>query len=234
MSWYAIGDIQGCHQELLQLLDIIDFSPSRDKLWVAGDLVNRGPNSLATLETLIGFGSSAECVLGNHDLHLLATIVGVRAPNTKDTIQEILDAPNCEEITQWIRHQPLIRSDQQRNISMVHAGIPPIWSLETAKLLASEVEFALQSKDWKLFLHNMYGNTPLVWDDALKGSDRLRTITNYLTRMRFCTAEGVLDLEDKSHRYSSREGFDAWFEFANPMLPENHEIIFGHWAALSL
>lgn len=232
MAWYAIGDIQGCYQEFIGLLQKLDFSPSRDKLWLAGDLVNRGPDSLAVLNKIISLEGSAECVLGNHDLHLLATIYGARKPSNKDTMADILAADNLDQITDWLRQQPLFRHCPEYDISMVHAGVPPMWSIDQTLAYAAEVSDALQSTDCDAFLQQMYGNIPLIWDDSLVGNDRLRVITNYLTRMRFCSAIGELDLVDKASRFSSRDGFSAWFEFDNSLLTDSDQILFGHWAAL--
>ena len=232
MAIYAIGDIQGCYDEFVALLEKIQFSEANDSLWIAGDLVNRGPKSLEVLEHLIAMGDNVQCILGNHDLHLLAVVAGVRPPNRKDTLDAILNSPKLDNIVDWLRHQPLLHSNTELNISMAHAGIPPIWSLEQAQRYANEVSEILRGDDWQLFTHNMYGNEPACWDETLEGMDRLRTITNYLTRMRFCTKEGELDLIDKASRESSRTGFDAWFNFENPNLPDDHQLLFGHWAAL--
>lgn len=232
MAIYAIGDIQGCYDEFVALLEKIQFSEKDDTLWIAGDLVNRGPKSLAVLEHLMQLGDNVQCVLGNHDLHLLAIVAGVRPPNRKDTLDCILNSPKLHDIVDWLRVQPLLHHDAALNISMVHAGIPPIWSLAQAQHYAEEVSSILSSDHWQQFTQNMYGNEPSTWHKGLEGMDRLRTITNYLTRMRFCTAEGELDLIDKASRNSSRPGFDAWFTFTNPQLPNDHQLLFGHWAAL--
>lgn len=233
MAIYAIGDIQGCYDEFKQLLNVVDFSPSRDQLWVAGDMVNRGPKSLEVLESLMSFEGAVQCVLGNHDLHLLAIAAGTRQASKKDTTKTIIDSPAATAIISWLRHQPLFFHSETHNISMVHAGIPPIWSIEKTQNLSHEVESILRSEEWTTFTAGMYGNEPKKWGDNLSGIDRLRSITNYLTRMRFCDSEGELDLEDKSHRHSQRPGFKAWFEFDNSEIKDqNHQVIFGHWAVL--
>lgn len=232
MADYAIGDIQGCYEELCLLLDVIDFDTSADTLWIAGDLINRGPQSLDVLKLLFSIRANTKIVLGNHDLHFLAVAAGTRQPSKKDTIASIIDAPQADQLIAWLRQQPLLITCEERNLSMVHAGIPPMWDLATAKRLAQEVETCLQGPNWMAFTQAMYGNTPEQWHEELCGYERLRSITNYFTRMRFCTKQGCLDLEDKNSVQSEREGFKAWFQFNNEGLAKHHDIIFGHWAAL--
>ena len=232
MADYAIGDIQGCYDELRLLLDVIAFDEHSDTLWIAGDLINRGPNSLAVLKLLHSLRARVKIVLGNHDLHFLAVAAGSRKATKKDTFNDVFKDPMAANLIHWLRQQPLFISCAERNISMAHAGIPHIWDLTTALSLAKEVEDCLKSNDWIHFTAAMYGNTPERWDERLERYDRLRVITNYLTRMRFCQADGTLDLDDKSSIESSRKGFQAWFTYENTYLPNNHEIIFGHWAAL--
>jgi len=229
MSTYAIGDIQGCLQPLLNLLKKVDFSPSRDSLWLAGDLVNRGPESLETLRYLHALGGSVKAVLGNHDLHLIACHHGHRGFGKKDTFSDILDAPEREELIAWLSAQPLIHRDTALGFIMVHAGIPPIWSFDKALELAGEVETVLR-EDPDLYLSGMYGNQPERWRDDLEGQDRWRSITNYLTRMRFCRADGTLEFATKSELTSPMAGFLPWFE--HPRAEEKEKLLFGHWAAL--
>ena len=194
MAVYAVGDLQGCLQPLKCLLERIAFDPAKDTLWLVGDLVNRGPESLETLRFLYGMRESLVCVLGNHDLHLLAVGNNIERLKKGDTLREILEAPDCDQLLDWLRQQPLLHYDLERNTALVHAGIPPQWSLKKALKYASEVEHALRD-DSLLgpFLDGMYGNEPAKWDSDLTGIERLRVITNYFTRMRFCTRDGKLD-----------------------------------------
>ena len=231
MTTYAVGDVQGCYEALCCVLKQVNFDPRKDVLWFVGDLVNRGPQSLEVLRFARELDRRARVVLGNHDLNLLAVAEGARKSRVKDSLDEILAAPDCEELLNWLRHQPLIHTDNRLGYTMVHAGIPPIWSISKAHRLAREVEGALRSARRRRFFDGMYGNDPLCWDNNLSGIKRLRVITNYLTRMLFCSADGTLDLEDSVSKVSSRPGFRPWFEHPNPAL-NGHQIIFGHWAAL--
>lgn len=232
MSTYAIGDIQGCLEPLKRLLDRVNFDPAADRLWIAGDLINRGPSSRATLEFLYPMRDRLISVLGNHDLHLLAVARGHRQPNTKDTIEEILGDDNHPEWIEWLRTLPLLHHDPVLDYVMVHAGIPPQWDLERAKAHAREVEAVLQSNQLDDFLAHMYGNEPNVWKNKLYGVERQRLITNYFTRMRFCTPEGELDLQSKGDATTPPPGFAPWFAHRKHKCRE-HKIIFGHWAALA-
>src|SRR4051794_36207365 len=184
MSTYAIGDLQGCYDSLMVLLERIDFDERRDRLWFVGDLVNRGPASLATLRFVQGLGDRAVSVLGNHDLHTLAVASGHRAPKSGDTIQDILKAPDRDALLDWLRHRPLLHVDKSLGFAMVHAGIPHIWSLDAARAHAQEVERVLSSRDHGALFADMYGNNPACWKDELVGMERLRAIINYLSRMR--------------------------------------------------
>ncbi|CAH0991482.1 Bis(5'-nucleosyl)-tetraphosphatase, symmetrical [Sinobacterium norvegicum] len=233
MTAYAVGDIQGCFQSLQALLAEADFSPSRDSLWVAGDLVNRGPESLQTLRFLHALGDAAIIVLGNHDLHLLALANSTRSAGKSDTLDQVLAAPDWPQLEHWLRQQPLLHVDHNLNIALVHAGIAPQWPIEQALALAGEVEAAIQGDDYRDYFAAMYGNQPDCWSEQLIDIERLRCITNYLTRMRFCNQAGQLDLQDKSHRHSTRPGFKAWFDYHAQQQPDGPEIIFGHWAALN-
>ena len=235
MSTYVVGDIQGCLQPLQCLLRSVDFSPGKDVLWSVGDIVNRGPQSLQTLRFLYGMRQHLVVVLGNHDLHLLAAAAGVRKPSRSDTFDEILAAPDREELLGWLVQQPLMHHEQEH--TLVHAGIPPQWSLAQGLDYAREVETVLRGPDCKQFLGNMYGDVPAVWSEDLSGMARLRVITNYLTRMRFCTADGTLDLKNKGSSpmtATPRQGkqhLSAWFSHADRKTAEDC-ILFGHWAAL--
>ena len=228
MTDYVVGDIQGCFDELHFLLESIQFDPLCDRLISAGDLVNRGPKSLETMRFCKKLGKAFKMVLGNHDLHLLALAHHVRAPTPKDTITEILDAPDREELITWLQQQPLLMTVD--NYTIVHAGIPPQWNLPQALLLAEEVHQVLRSPRAKDYFEHMYGNYPDCWTDDLTGPQRWRVITNYFTRMRFCTTEGKLDLATKNTTEAPID-FHPWFDCENRKTRENN-IIFGHWAAL--
>lgn len=230
MATYAVGDIQGCLSSLCDLLDGAQFNPQQDTLWVAGDLINRGPQSLTTLRYIKNLPST-QIVLGNHDLHLLAVAAGARNSSKKDTFEDILTAPDRHELLHWLQQQKLLHFDASFNCIMVHAGIPPIWSLAEAQGYAAEVETVLRSDQAADFFAAMYGKVPDFWLDSLSGIDRLRTITNYFTRMRFCDAEGRLELNTKTGPETAPEGFAPWFAHPNHRCNE-HTIVFGHWAAL--
>lgn len=231
MSVYVIGDIQGCFEPLLKLLDVINFHPQTDQLWCAGDLVNRGPDSLSVLRFLFNLPIPPVVVLGNHDLHLLAVYYGQARVLQSDTIQSILAAPDSEMLCHWLRHQPLIHHDEDYGYTLLHAGLPPQWNSIQAKQYASEVETVLRGANYKDFFAHMYGKTPDEWDEQLAGWERLRFIANALTRIRFCTLSGRLDFCDKGAIGSQAEELYPWFQ-----LPERksatEKIIFGHWAAL--
>ncbi len=231
MATYAIGDIQGCLPQLVQLLEQINYQAEEDHLWFAGDLINRGPASLETLRFIKSLGDSAKVVLGNHDLHLLAVAHGHGDLKRKDTLAEILMASDRDELMNWLRNQPLCHYDPQLNTIMTHAGIPPCWDLDKTLSLASEVEEKLKSDTVDDFFAAMYGNTPRKWSDDLTGMDRLRAITNYLTRMRFCDENSKLDLKSKEGINTAVKGYAPWFNYPT-QLPENCHIVFGHWAAI--
>ena len=230
MSTYAVGDIQGCLQALKCALKRVEFNPDRDVLWSVGDIVNRGPRCLKTLRFLYDMRDNLVLVLGNHDLHLLAVAAGVRAPNRSDTLDKILQAPDKEKLLAWLLHRPLIH--REHGFTLVHAGIPPQWSVEDAIERAREVEQVLQSPDCIEFLKQMYGNEPLLWSDDLTGMTRLRVITNYLTRMRFCTSQGVLDLDSKGPSPNlGKVAVSAWFSHPRRKTAKER-ILFGHWASI--
>ena len=228
MSTYVVGDIQGCYDPLMALLDSVNFDPTYDRLISVGDLVNRGTQNLSTIRYCKSLGSSFSMVLGNHDLHLLAIAEGVREPTPKDTIQDILYASDTEELLQWLRNQPLLMEVDGYHI--VHAGIPHIWSIQESHQLASEVSTIIQSEQRKLYFQHMYGNSPKAWSNNLQGPERWRVITNYLTRMRFCSADGELDLIQKE-TVDMAPPLQPWFRFERPALC-SAKIVFGHWAAL--
>ncbi len=228
MPTFAVGDLQGCFDELQGLLALIQFDPNQDTLWCVGDLVNRGPKSLETLRFLKAMGSRVKVVLGNHDLHLLAVYYGVKISYPDDTLQDILTAPDREELITWLRAQPLIHSGE--GYVMVHAGVCPDWTLEEAIGLAQEVSEVLQSKDIAHFLKAMYGNTPDHWSSDLTGMERLRVITNYLTRMRFCSPTGHLLMDKKMSPLDCSPGYLPWFKAPHRKIIA--PIIFGHWSAL--
>lgn len=231
MSTYAIGDIQGCLKPLQCLLEKIAFNPVNDKLWLVGDLINRGPDTLATLRFLYSMRDSLTIVLGNHDLHFLAVAYGQRKKGQHDTLDELLQAPDCSELVQWLRQQKLLHHDPLLGFTMVHAGIPPHWDLQQAQERAREVEAVLQGPQISEYLASMYGNKPNQWKNKLSGLERLRLITNYFTRMRFCNAEGDLELETKENASAAPVGYAPWFSFAGRKTNQE-KIVFGHWAAL--
>lgn len=230
MATYAIGDIQGCFDELQALLKLINYTET-DQLWFAGDLINRGPKSLETLRFIKGLGDKATVVLGNHDLHLLAVHYTDARLKRQDTLTETLAADDCDELMLWLKSQPLVHFDNQLNALMSHAGIPANWSIEQTLARAAEVSKALQGENYQHFFEKMYGNQPDQWHDTLSGMDRLRCITNYLTRMRFCEQDHQLNLSFKGELGSQPETLFPWFDLhsvdrAKPV------ILFGHWAAL--
>ena len=225
---YAIGDVQGCFAELQALLELIQFNDKTDQLWFTGDVVNRGPQSLEVLRFIYHLGDHAITVLGNHDLHLLAIATGARKPSSYDTIDTILQAPDREELLAWLQHCPLLY--HHVDYTIVHAGIPPQWSLSQAQSLAKEVEPALQ-KNAIEFFKNIYGNNPDTWSDDLSGWERLRYITNALTRMRFCSASGKLNLTIKDTAISNNPELLPWFAIEERKTAHD-KILFGHWSAL--
>ncbi|EXJ14316.1 symmetrical bis(5'-nucleosyl)-tetraphosphatase [Imhoffiella purpurea] len=232
MPTYAIGDIQGCHSELLRLLDLLDFDPGRDRLWLAGDLVNRGPDSLEVLRFVRNLGESAICVLGNHDLHLLALANGNAKHAKKSTLQSVIHASDREELLHWLRHQPLLHHDPELRATLIHAGLPPQWDLTQAISCAREVEAALRHDDDYLdFLDAMYGDKPARWSPQLSGLDRLRFITNCFTRLRFCTRDGTLALKEKGEIGTQTPGLMPWFQVPGRRTRQER-IIFGHWSTL--
>ena len=236
MSTYLVGDIQGCDKPLEQLLQKIDFSPSRDTLYLLGDLVNRGPQSAEVLRRCMAYGDAVKALLGNHDLHLLASAYGMRKAGKRDTLQNILNAPDREELLHWVSQQPLVRSLQSKSgqqLLMVHAGVLPQWSFEDTLQLADEVHQQVKSAALPEFLMHMYGNLPNQWQSTLTGSDRLRVIVNALTRIRFCTEDGTMDFDSSESADSAPQGLIPWFECPQRQTA-NVTIAFGHWSTLGL
>jgi bis(5'-nucleosyl)-tetraphosphatase (symmetrical) len=234
MATYAIGDIQGCNAELQALLALVKFNPAHDTLWFTGDLVNRGPESLAVLRFVRQLGDRAVTVLGNHDLHLLACrYVPSRRRKAGDTLDEILAAPDCEALLNWLRHRQLIHYDSALAYGMVHAGLAPQWTFSEAQQYANELENALRGEEFREFLGAMYGNAPARWEPHLQGVERLRFFTNCFTRMRYCTTDGTLDLKAKGPLGSQSFALLPWF--MQPLRQSRDtRIIFGHWSTLRL
>lgn len=230
MATYAVGDLQGCNERALALLERIHAESAHPKLIFAGDLVNRGPQSLATLRQIRSLGDSANLVLGNHDLHLLAVAHGIRKPHASDTLDDILNAPDRDVLLDWLRKQPLAHFEYGH--LFVHAGVLPQWTASQTLDLAREVETALRGPDWLHFLRQMYGNTPAKWDDQLEGVDRLRCIVNALTRIRYCSTDGTMDLS-KSDGSDILPGYLPWFDVPGRKT-EDVTVVFGHWSTLGL
>lgn len=233
MAIYAIGDVQGCFRELTALLAQIHFRPRDDQLWFAGDLVNRGPQSLDVLRFVKGLGDRAITVLGNHDLHLLAVAAGKRPLRRKDTIEDILRASDREPLLMWLRTRPLLHHDADLGFTLIHAGLPPQWDLATAKRCAGEVQAALQGPDYSHFLGQMFGDQPGRWSDRLTGLARLRFITNCLTRLRYCDPDGVLNLTESGPPGTQNPSSMPWFAVPSRR-SRGERILFGHWATLQL
>lgn len=229
MALYLIGDVQGCDTALGRLLDELAFSPSRDRLVLLGDLVNRGPESLSVLRRLVALGDAAACLLGNHDLHLLVVAQGVRRPHRGDTLDDILGAPDRAMLLDWLRHRPLAL--QERGVLMVHAGVLPQWSAHTTLRLAGEVEAVLRSPGWDDFMHQLYGNQPDAWHDGLQGVARLRVIVNALTRLRFCSAAGRMEFDTKDSAAGAPPGYLPWFDVPGRRTAGD-VVAFGHWSTL--
>jgi bis(5'-nucleosyl)-tetraphosphatase (symmetrical) len=231
MSTYVIGDIQGCFRPFVKLLKQVGFRPQTDTLWCAGDLVNRGPDSLSVLRFLLDMPKPPVVVLGNHDLHLLAIYYGQARLEASDTLSPVLEAPDSELLCDWLRHQPLIHLDKDYGYTLLHAGLPPQWTSVQAKQYAIEVETLLASAEGKTFLAHMYGKAPYQWNEQLTGWGRLRFIVNVLTRIRFCTLEGRLNFSYKGVVGSQAKGLYPWFQIPQ-RASAAEKIIFGHWAAL--
>ena len=239
MANYAIGDVQGCFLELKGLLDLINFDLSHDKLWFVGDLINRGPDSLRTIEFIYEIKDSCHVVLGNHDMHFLAIADDLRKPFKKDTLNELLESKNLNQYKKWLKGQSLLYYEDiqcqegNKTYLMSHAGIPPHWSWQEALEAADEIKEALNDENlYSEYLMNIYGNLPNQTHPGLNRIERMRLNTNYLTRMRFCKIDGELELETKGISSIEPEGFKAWFKYPLQIERENLHLIFGHWAAL--
>ncbi len=234
MATYAVGDIQGCYKPLARLLDKVNFDQSSDTLICVGDLVNRGPDSLSVLRLLKSLNNQCVTVLGNHDIHLLAMIYGIRTPRPNDTLNAVLNAPDVSELAFWLRQKPLMFVDQQCKTIVCHAGIYPWWSIEEAQSYSQEVSdvFVREKRCIKL-LKKIYSNSPKRWDNDLKSFVRLRFIINAFTRMRFCSPKGNLNMAESGYSGKRRKNRIPWFEIDNPHL-EGYRIVFGHWSALGL
>jgi bis(5'-nucleosyl)-tetraphosphatase (symmetrical) len=232
VATWAVGDIQGCFDELGALLRAVDFHPDRDRLWLVGDLVNRGPKSLEVLRFVRGLGDAAVALLGNHDLHLLAVAAGHGQMKRGDTLEAVLAAPDRDALLDWLRSRPLFHWDAELGVAMVHAALAPGWSISDAAKHAGEVESALRQDPGDYFRH-MYGDTPHRWDDALRGATRLRVITDYLTRVRFCQPDGTYDMRAKGPPGTQTEGFLPWFDVPHRG-SAGTPIVFGHWSAVGM
>jgi len=231
MATYAIGDVQGCLQELTELLDIINFDKTRDQLWFTGDLVNRGPDSLDTLRLVKAL--QPVLVLGNHDLHLLAIHAGQAELHKKDTVVPILNAPDRMELLSWLQQQPLLHHSKDPPYTLLHAGLPPSWDITQAQILAAEVEAVLRSDHATGFFAHMYGNEPDQWSEDLRGWDRLRFITNCLTRLRYCDSAGRISMKEKGPPGRQRAPLLPWYQVPGRRSAKD-AIIFGHWATVRL
>lgn len=231
MPTYAIGDIQGCHDSLLKLLELIRFDAAADRLWFVGDLVNRGPDSLAVLRFIRGLGDAAVCVLGNHDLHLLALAEGHGRAHKGDTLDAVLAAPDRDELLAWLRHRKL--ACREGNWLMVHAGVLPGWTADAVMERAAEAEAVLRGPHYRDFFAQMYGNAPVAWDDALEGVERLRVIVNAFTRLRYCSAEGAMEFHHKGAPGTQPAGWLPWFDVPGRKSADVTCII-GHWSTLGL
>lgn len=230
MSTYAIGDVQGCHAELVDLLAAVRFDPHRDLAVFVGDLVNRGPHSLEVLRLVRGLGTSAISLLGNHDLHLLAVANGGK-PGRRDTLDAVLGAPDCGELLDWLARQPLAWRHTASGTLLIHAGVAPQWSVEQTLALAAEASERLRGPQGARFLSRMYGDHPETWSDALHGVDRTRFVINCLTRARYCRADGGLDLRHKGAPGTQPAGLLPWFQFPG-RASRGTPLVFGHWSTL--
>jgi len=231
MASYAIGDVQGCFDELQALLRQINFNSDRDQLWFCGDLVNRGPKSLETLRFIKALEDNAISVLGNHDLHLLATFYNNKKPSRKDTFDELLAADDLNMLLHWLRQRPLLHYDEEHNVTLVHAGIPPQWSISKARQLATEMAQLLQGDNHVNFYKHMYGDKPFIWHETLSGWQRYRFITNMLTRLRYCDIDGKPALSAKGPPGSQAQHLFPWYEIPDRE-SQSDTIIFGHWSTL--
>jgi bis(5'-nucleosyl)-tetraphosphatase (symmetrical) len=232
MAIYAVGDVQGCLEDLLRLLDVVKFDPAQDQLWLTGDLVNRGPDSLGTLRFVQGLGRQATTVLGNHDLHLLAVAANPSLRKRKDSaLDAVLKAKDRDELLDWLRGLPLLHHDPVLKVTLVHAGLAPTWDLPTAISCAKEVEGMLRGPDYQMLFDHMYGDQPRLWHPKLTGWDRLRFIVNCFTRLRFCSSDGGLVLSEKRSPAKAAQELLPWFQVPERQ-SRGQRILFGHWSTL--
>ena len=231
MATYAVGDVQGCYDALRRLLDLAQFDPPRDRLWLVGDLVNRGPQSARVLRYVKSLGNAAVALIGNHDFHLLVAAYGHSKQYPGDTLDDVLNAPDRDDLLHWLRQQKLMHAEG--GYAMVHAGLLPQWSITKALTLAAEVEAAVRGGDIDAFLRPLYGNLPNAWDDALAGDNRLRVIVNAMTRMRLCTPSGEMEFKHKLAPLNMPLGYGPWFD-APHRASADTTILFGHWASAGL
>ena len=231
MATYLVGDLHGCYDELQMLLDRVRFDPAQDYLYLVGDLVARGDKSLQCLRLVKSLGKSAQTVLGNHDLHLLATALGIKKVKPRDRVDALFAAEDFEELMYWLRQQPLMLHYPQHNFVLTHAGISPDWDLATAKACAAEVEQVLRHGDYRQLLTQMYDSQPERWSPNLQGIERLRYIINVFTRMRFCYRDHRLDFACKAPVAQAPDELVPWFALDNPLY-QTENIVFGHWASL--
>ena len=231
MALYAIGDIQGCHAEFCQLLDLVGFAPARDRLWLVGDLVNRGPGSLAVLREVMALGDAATTVLGNHDFHLLTIAAGHRKPHRDDTLDAILAAPDRDALVAWLAARPLVVAEG--SLALVHAGFLPAWTVEQALALSREVQAMLAGERAHAFLGALYGDEPRTWSDDLEGFDRLRAVVNACTRLRFCTADGTMEFREKRGPCHVPDSYLPWYAHAHRRSAAA-TVVCGHWSTLEL
>ena len=230
MSTYVIGDLHGCIKPLKRLLDKINFDPSNDTLWFVGDIINRGPASLETLRFVKALGDSSIVVLGNHDVHFLAVYNDIRKSSSKDTLKDLIQAPDSKELVDWLRHRPLLHHDKKLNTVVVHAGIPSMWTLKTAKKQADKLANHLRSDQYIDFLSVMFSNKPSHWRDADTPRRRRRFALNAFTRMRYCWSDGSIDFSFNQQPAARPQGLSAWYNVPNRS-PIDETIVFGHWAA---
>jgi bis(5'-nucleosyl)-tetraphosphatase (symmetrical) len=231
LAIYAVGDLQGCFEPLERIVESIDFDPARDRLWFVGDLVNRGPESLRCLRFVKSLGDAAVTVLGNHDLHLICVAEGVERGKKRDTLDDVLAAPDRDELVAWLRARPLMHVEQ--GFALVHAGLLPQWTVARARELAAEVEARLRGRDYRTLLEKLYGDEPDQWSEDLAGIDRLRVIVNAMTRLRVCDQDGAMVLKFKGEPGEASDTWTPWFDVAG-RASRDHTIVFGHWSALGL
>lgn len=231
MTTYVIGDVQGCFNAFQALLLKLDFNIKKDRIWLVGDVVNRGNGSLEMLRWCVEHQDHIQVVLGNHDLHTLVVANGIVTARKSDTLDALLAANDRDHLLEWLRFQPVMH--YELGYVMVHAGLLPQWTVEMALAYAKEVEQALKAENYVDFLRHMYGNQPAAWDDHLQGWDRLRVITNAFTRLRICNVEGEMEFDFKGELSDIPEGYMPWFDVPNRLSLQT-PIVFGHWSALGL